>query len=285
MSKYGKTFQILRKERKLTLKEVSENIVSYSYLSKFENEKSDITLTNLIRLLNRLNVTLDEFLNFNEVRIPYYVNLLKKVAIAYSKKDVQLLKTYYKQEVELYKENNRLYNRCNFIMVGAIIQDIDKAFYISKKDIEFYRDYLFRCSYWSTYEISLFGNALHLFTEDTLLLFLKEIKAKLKEFRVARKNIRDLISLIENACLILLRNENSQKAKELSGFLESYLSSNHYFEKTRKLFIDGIILICEEKTTEGIQKSQQAINIMYSLNKDLAKSHEKELESFLEQCI
>jgi Rgg/GadR/MutR family transcriptional activator len=131
--------------------------------------------------------------------------------------------------------------------------------------------------------VSLFGNALFLFTEESLLLLVNEVKIRLNEYKVAQRNIRDLISLIENACLILLRKKNVEKAKELSVFLESHLSSKHYFEKTRKLFIDGIILIGEEKIAEGVQKAQEAINVMHSIDRRFALNHEKELKFFVEK--
>lgn len=283
MENYGETFRQLRKERGFTLKLISKNIISYSYLSKFENGESDITLSNFIRLLERLNITLDEFLYFNEAQIPSYVQLLNKLIKPYAENDIGDLMKHYDDELVLYQQTNISYHNCNRIMIAALIKDLDSNFNIDQVDIDFYVDYLFSCSYWSTYEVSLFGNALFLFTEESLLLLVKEVKTRLNEYKIAQRNIRDLISLIENACLILLRKRNVKKAKELSTFLESYLSSKHYLEKTRKLFIDGIILILEDKVPEGMQKAQEAINIMCSMDKKFAQSHQEELEFFLEQ--
>lgn len=283
MNNYGETFRILRKERGFTLKSVSDKIVSLSYLSKFERGESEITLTNLTRLLERLNITLDEFYNFNEIKISYYVALLTNVADAYARKDLDTLIGYYNQEVERYEQSSNIYDRCNYIMVGSIIRYIDPEFYISQKDIDFYVDYLFKCSYWTTYEVSLFGNGLRLFNEQSLLFLLNDIETKLKRFRVIRKNVRDLISLIENACLILLREEYIESAKKLSQFLEEYLAPNHYFEKTRKLFIDGIILICEGEVDEGVLKARQAIDIIQILEDSSVNDYQLELELFLKK--
>lgn len=282
MENYGETFRNLRKERGFTLKAVSENIISYSYLSKFENGTSDITLSNFIRLLERLNITLDEFLYFNEAQIPSYVQFLNKLVKPYAENDISELMKYYDEEFNLYQQTNVSYHNCNRIMIAALIKDLDLDFIIDQTDIDFYVDYLFNCSYWSTYEVSLFGNALFLFTEESLLLLVNEVKTRLNEYKVAQRNIRDLISLIENACLILLRKKNVEKAKELSVFLESHLSSKHYFEKTRKKFIDGIILIREKKVAEGMQKAQEAINIMHSIDRSFALNHQRELEYFME---
>ncbi len=281
MENYGETFRKLRKERGFTLKSVSENIISYSYLSKFENGTSDITLSNFIRLLERLNITLDEFLYFNEAQIPSYIQLLNKLVKPYAENNIKELMKYYDEERDLYQQTNIYYHNCNRIMIAALIQDLDSNFNIDQVDINFYVDYLFNCSYWSTYEVSLFGNALSLFTEESLLLLVNEVKNRLNDYKVAQRNIRDLISLIENACLILLRKKNVKEAKKLSDFLDSYLSSRHYFEKTRKLFIDGIILIREKNVAEGMQKAQEAINIMHSIDRSFALNHQRELEHFM----
>lgn len=214
MENYGETFRKLRKERGFTLKSVSENIISYSYLSKFENGTSDITLSNFIRLLERLNITLDEFLYFNEAQIPSYIQLLNKLVKPYAENNIKELMKYYDEERDLYQQTNIYYHNCNRIMIAALIQDLDSNFNIDQVDINFYVDYLFNCSYWSTYEVSLFGNALSLFTEESLLLLVNEVKNRLNDYKVAQRNIRDLISLIENACLILLRKKECQRSKK-----------------------------------------------------------------------
>ena len=125
MENYGETFRKLRKERGFTLKSVSENIISYSYLSKFENGTSDITLSNFIRLLERLNITLDEFLYFNEAQIPSYIQLLNKLVKPYAENNIKELMKYYDEERDLYQQTNIYYHNCNRIMIAALIQDLE----------------------------------------------------------------------------------------------------------------------------------------------------------------
>ena len=68
MEYFGDTFRLLRKERGFTLKTMSEGIISFSYLSKFEKGESDITLHNFIRLIERLNMTLNCPLSSRQVK-------------------------------------------------------------------------------------------------------------------------------------------------------------------------------------------------------------------------
>ena len=57
----GKQFKLMRKERKLTLKEAAGDILSVSSLSKFENGTSQLAADRFFLLLDRLNLDWDTF--------------------------------------------------------------------------------------------------------------------------------------------------------------------------------------------------------------------------------
>ena len=57
----GKQFKLMRKERKLTLKEAAGDILSVSSLSKFENDTSQLAADRFFLLLDRLNLDWDTF--------------------------------------------------------------------------------------------------------------------------------------------------------------------------------------------------------------------------------
>lgn len=276
------SFRLLRKERGFTLKTMSEGIISYSYLSKFEKGESDITFRNFVLLIERLNMTLDEFLFFNHVRTTHYAELFQAISFAYEKNDLVVLKQYYEQEKALYKKTKVVYHKCNFIMIATIIKDIDTSFFISNKNINFLVDYIVNCSFWTTYEVSVLGNTLPLFPEDLLVILLNEVKKRIKQYTVSQKNVRDLIALIENACIIFLRKKKVKEALSLSDFLEDFLEFSYFLEKTRKLFIDGIIFIHQGEINSGTELAKQAISIIRVMDTNFADDHEAELRNFLE---
>jgi len=221
MNNYGEVFRILRKERGFTLKTMSEGIISFSYLSKFEKGESDITLNNFTQLIERLNMSTDEFFYFSGKKTTQYTNLLMKVSIAYAKNDYELLLSYSKTEKELYAINGNQQHKYNAIMILVIAQDISRCCSIPQEDIDILVDYIIKCLHWSSYEISLLGNSIIIFSDELLIILLKEIKKRLEEHKINKRNIRDLIALIENTCLILLRNKKTEHAKALSKFLLS----------------------------------------------------------------
>lgn len=281
MNDFGKNFRILRKERGFTLKEMSEGIISFSYLSKFEKGESDITLTNFIKLIERLNMTIDDFLCINSIKTTQHNELFQKVSVAYKNNDSESLSTYIKVEKQLYNQTGIIFHKCNYIMILTILQDIDSTTHIPMEDIEFLIDYIVTCSFWSSYEISIIGNTLSIYPENLLYILLEEVKKRIQEYRVEQKNIWDLVALIENTCIILLRKKQISQAKSLSRFLESLLEPFNFFERTRKLFIDGVILIGEGKKKEGKEQAEQAIDIMNVMDPNFAADHRIELNNFL----
>lgn len=280
MNELGALFRSLRKERGFTLKTLSEGIVSYSYLSKFEKGKTQISLNNFIQLTRRLNLTVDEVLYFNQTKTHNYTDFFQKISFAYAKRDVDELKRYLDVELNLYQKNKVKFHKYNATMIGAIIKDIEPSFFISEDDVDQLVDYIMGCSFWTTYEISLFGNSLSLFSEELLIVLLEEIKKRVLDYQVMHKNFRDLVRLLQNASLIFLREKKVEQAVAISEFSESVIESNQYFELTRKLFIEGVIGIASGNNPEGMKKALQAIAVMNTFNENFAEAHRLELDKY-----
>ena len=58
---HGEFIKKIRQEKHLTQKELAAGILSKNFLSKFERGESKITSEIFLKLLERLNVSLDEF--------------------------------------------------------------------------------------------------------------------------------------------------------------------------------------------------------------------------------
>lgn len=280
MKDLGALFRVLRKERGFTLKTLSKEIISFSYLSKFEKGETQISLNNFIQLAQRMNLTVDEVLYFNQTKMNNYMDFFQRISFAHAQQDLVELKRCLEIENNLYQKNKVKFHKYNAVMISAVIKDIESDFFIPKDDIHQLVDYILACSSWTTYEISLFGNSLSLFSEELLTILLKEIKKRVLDYQVMRKNFRDLIRLLQNGALIFLRMRKVDQALELSIFLTTVIESNQYFEMTRQLFIDGTITLALGKENEGVEKALQAIEIMEVLDIKFAENHRLELERF-----
>ncbi len=61
VSRYGKAFRKIRKERKISLKEAAGDIISPQLLSQFELGKKNVSLSNFDQLLVSVGISLLEF--------------------------------------------------------------------------------------------------------------------------------------------------------------------------------------------------------------------------------
>lgn len=277
----GTTFRLLRKERGFTLKEMSEGIVSFSYLSKFEKGENRISLTNFTQLAQRLNMTVDEILYFSKIKTTNHVAFFQKVSVAHSERDLPVLKNYLYTEEKLFEETNINYYKYNAIMIAVTIQDIDENFSVGEYDPNILVNYLLDCYFWSAYEISLFGNALTLFPKNLLRVLLEETKKRIIEYRVMNRNYRELIPLIENACIIFLRRREVNQVTYLLNLLDTMIRPSYYFEKIRQTFINDILILALEDVDRGEKKAKQTIEVMRFFDEQFADNHILELQALL----
>ena len=75
MKMYGETLRGIRKQKGLSMQELAEGICSVSFLSKFERGHSDIALGLFTRILEKLMVSIDEFLYIHN---DYQIDLLEQ---------------------------------------------------------------------------------------------------------------------------------------------------------------------------------------------------------------
>lgn len=277
----GTTFRLLRKERGFTLKEMSAGIISFSYLSKFEKGENQISLTNFIQLAQRLNMTVDEILYFSTIKTTNHAVFFQKVSMAHAKRDLSALMHYLDVEQKLFEETNINYHKYNAIMIAVTIKDIDDNFSVVEYVPNVLVDYLLDCDYWSTYKISLFGNTLTLFPKDLLHVLLKETEKRVAEYRVMNRNYRELIRLIENACIIFLRRKEVDQVTHLLNLLSTMIRPSYYFEKIRQTFINDIVILALEDSEKGEKKAKQTIEVMRFFDEQFADNHMLELQALL----
>lgn len=84
----GEVVRKLRKNRGLTLKELSDGILSYSALAAFERGKYVISFEKLLQLLNRLNFPLQEFTFLIEDEGTDFYRWLNNILYLFSEKNM-----------------------------------------------------------------------------------------------------------------------------------------------------------------------------------------------------
>ena len=92
-SKLGITLRKIRKGKKISLSSIADSNLSKSQISRFERGESEISCIRLINILDKLHITLDEFIilhDNNSTRTGSFANLVQYIRKHYSTKNFKI---------------------------------------------------------------------------------------------------------------------------------------------------------------------------------------------------
>ncbi|EGM50389.1 hypothetical protein LRU_02071 [Ligilactobacillus ruminis SPM0211] len=256
----GKTLRIVRKNKKVSINKIADNYLSKSQISRFERGESEITCTRLFNILDKLNITVDEFLSLHNSHDVNFIALIKYIREEYSLQNYKNIKKLLK--------NNSKFNIGTFerTMIKSILYTVDPSFKPSNSELSELIDYLFKVENFGYYEIILLGNCAYTLPYPSFFLLTKELiknyipstQNKTNKKFVTQVSINCLISSIDNKkfknCDFLI--------KEINYLLDNELN---YYEKTVFHYVKGYYEYVKGMES-GITKMSQAITIFNILN-------------------
>ena len=260
---HGEFIKKIRQEKHLTQKELAEGILSKNFLSKFERGESKITSEIFLNLLERLNVSLDEFEQLATSKHSQK-EFLQKLETFKSQKDGYLLENLKAEENHLFQADRNRRHLHNQILVEAHLQ------YLQGKNLEMkqkrvIQSYLFEVEEWGEYEWELFGNIVFCLSSEETHLYLDSI------FRKARLGKHDTMHK-RMLCRILLNiflediEANSSEASQVEAYLTELLEDEEfYYEKIRFYYLQGILHIYQGHVEKGKLECMKMIDIFKSL--------------------
>lgn len=272
----GTPINKLRDSKEITLMNLSEGIMSVSFLSKFERNETNISFTNLINLLDKLNVGIDEYIELLDYEVPYK-KLLKDINIAYKQNNSVALKQLYKRELANFKNTLLKSHYYNSIMIKSIILDIDKSFTpLSQEEKLAISDFFMSVAFLGEYEISLFGNSLTSLENQVILVILNEIQKKINSQNVA-SNVRiKLIHIVINILIISFEKKEEMEYMEyLIELLNKLIGKNNfYYEILKMKFIEGLYMYNFKNKLKGKEILKKSIDTMKFLGDETgAQNH------------
>ncbi|MEK4197945.1 helix-turn-helix domain-containing protein [Cytobacillus sp. FSL K6-0265] len=281
---YGQNFKNIRISKGYSLKEVAEGIISSSFLSKFERGESDISLSNFILLLNKLNISIEEYILISRDYQPSEFEIfLHKIRHAYEQNNIPFLISIYKEEEKKWKSHLSSSYKCNYIMTKALILDLNRNFEITDSERNFISDYLLKNDHWGYYEIILFGNTMSILKYQTVIILAKEIISKSKLNIQIPKIKTEFIRILLNVVIYTIETGHLNDAKWFLSYIDEIPNNTHfYFEKTKHLFLKGIYQIEKNQLNKGIKNAEKAIEIIGILeNANIQNNHKLFLKKFI----
>ncbi|KXT85723.1 Positive transcriptional regulator, MutR family [Streptococcus sp. DD11] len=223
-------FKVIRKQRRLSLKDLESVAGSATSISDYENGKTNLSYDTLFQLLGFMQIEYNEFFSIEDFYPSTFLKEVKKLQIAVLNEDIEGLEVSKKTFERLYLVKNYYLYHIISLTIAVVISNLqnEKA---DSKAISELTDYYFSIDYWTNLDVGLFGNTVRYFTSPALQVFFQTI------FRIVQRPPQNNIdrikidTLLNCASVIIERREKDLADAMLLKLNHLSYASHFSFEK------------------------------------------------------
>ncbi|HEL0664149.1 TPA: helix-turn-helix domain-containing protein [Streptococcus equi subsp. zooepidemicus] len=269
-SKLGITLRKVRKGKQISLYSVADEHLSKSQISRFERGESEISCIRLINILDKLHITLDEFLILHDedyTNSETFANLVQYIRKQYSSQNINNI------QFLLSDSSNYSLNSFEKTMVKSILHTMDSSIIPSDEELLQLTDYLFKVEKWGYYEIILLGNCVRTINYNSYFSLTKEMLNNYIYSSLNKTNKRIVTQLAINCFILSIDKEEFSNCSYLIDKIKELLDNElNFYEQTVFLYARGYFEFKQQSGT-GIEKMKQAIQVLDILGEDKLKLH------------
>ena len=154
MHKYkdlGAVFKKLRTNRHISLKQLSDDTVSISQLSRFERGESDISVSKFLTALDKMNVEVREFIDAaNNYQQTEQIKFMSALIPMEYERNIAGFKRMMAEEEAKFKAHPDVYRyHLNVILLQSFVCKCDESVPFPKEYVDQITDYLFTTEDWN----------------------------------------------------------------------------------------------------------------------------------------
>lgn len=269
-SKLGITLRKVRKGKQISLCSVADEHLSKSQISRFERGESEISCIRLINILDKLHITLDEFLvlhNEDYTNAELFANLVQYIRKQYSSHNIKNIAAL------LSDSSHYTLNSFEKTMIKSILHTMDSSIIPSNKELLQLTDYLFKVEKWGYYEITLLGNCVRTINYNSYFLLTKEMLNNYIYSSLNKTNKRIVTQLAINCLILSVDKEEFSNCTCLITEIKALLDNElNFYEQTVFLYATGYFEF-KRHLDSGIEKMKQVIQVLDILGEDKLKLH------------
>ena len=280
-SKLGITLRKIRKGKQISLCSIADSNLSKSQISRFERGESEISCIRLINILDKLHISLDEFIilhDNNSTRTGSFANLVQYIRKHYTTKNFDSI-------IELLS-NSSSYNLGPYekTMVKSILYTTNKKFLPSDEELLQLTDYLFKVENWGYYEIILLGNCVRTIKYNSYFLLTIEMLKNYIYSTLNKTNKRLVTQLAINCLIVSIDKEEFQNCSLLIKEIKKLLNNElNYYEQTVFLYTCGYFEF-KCNPVNGIEKMKQALQVFEILGEHNIKvQYQEHYDKYINQ--
>ncbi|HFI0272608.1 TPA: helix-turn-helix domain-containing protein [Streptococcus suis] len=285
MENFGKIFKYLREGKGKSLSEVAKDHLSTSQLSRFENGQSDITVSKLILVLEELNVGLDEFVYASQdFKKDELTKILEKMKKAIYDRDVVTLKQLLSEQMRKAQGGiHQEFHELNALLIKLRLADLDKEIVVHPEELLLLTDYLFQVENWGYYELLLFANSMDDLSQDSLLIFCREILRRTQFYREMKQHRTVISQILLGAYLVCIHRDRFVDALYLDKTINSlFFDETEIFERILYKYGKALYEFKKNNSTSSIMEMRKCIGLFREVESHgIADWYEKYLEKIL----
>lgn len=265
MTHHGSVFKQFRQNRGFTQKAAAKGIVSPQFLAKFENGESDITFTNLNKLLQRIFVSWREYIRKCDCSQIDQLDLFDATInqLLFQKNFYSMKKMKQKYELLYQSEHINVYQHFS-ILIDVVLSLAEISPSLSENRLLILKNHLLTIENWGDYENFLFGSLIYFFSVDEVKLYCPRLLKKMAKNSTRIEDAANCpLSMKLNIISFYIRNKEYYEAKQWIDTATKELIPNdpdNLFEKIMLQYKSGIIAIYLGDDS-GIKHCEQCIQI------------------------
>ncbi|MFC5602211.1 helix-turn-helix domain-containing protein [Sporosarcina koreensis] len=260
---FGKTFKEIRSARGFTINNLADDYVSKSTISRFERSEADITLEKLIHIMDKVKISMREFVFLTKTAHADVssLELLSKVVMD---GNLALLERLVDEEWARFEKTGSKYSKLSAIVLEAHYKSLtNREIEIKESDIEFLTDYLFQCELWTQFDLVLFGDSMSYLPIETSIVLSKELIKKTQVFHKDRQIFETLINTLINITLVCIENDRMDTAEDFIVTLKKLdIDETFFLERVILKFVIGLFLIKKGEIDQGEKQVNEALQAM-----------------------
>ena len=288
MQKYdnlGQVFRDLRTNRHISLKQISNDVVSASQISRFERGESDLSVGKFFTALDNMNIEVSEFIDtVNNYQRTEQIRFISALIPLEYERDVAGFLRMREEEERKFQKHPEIYRyHLNTILLQSFICKCDPSVPFPKEYIDQITDYLFTTQDWNIYEIILIGN-LYLFIDIPLLHRMGQEILKRQNYYCEIGSHRNLVTItLLNIWETCLHRDHLEIAAFYMEKIESLLDDEtDLYKRTIYLFLSGLQHYKEGSVQTGTDEMKRAIQIFeWTGRGNLANNYKKDYARFV----
>ena len=243
----GELFRDLRIARGLKLKDIAKDNLSASQLSKFENGQTMLAADKLLIAISGIHMSLAEFGHaLNQYKEDEFYQIASKIQKLHAQTDLEGLKTLLIESKD--SEKYEAYNQLQQIVIKSSIFSLDPTMTISKKETDFLTEYLFSIEEWTEYEVYLFGNTLHILSDEDLIFLGKAFVERDKFYLSIPHYKRSVEIVVINLILTLTERKQFYYASYFMEKLDKLITYQDMFATVVLKFMRKILAYLNEQS-------------------------------------